>query len=252
MRYDDAKLHRLLAAEYVLGLLRGPARRRFERLAATRAEIMAEQRFWESRFAVLGTALPPVDAPERIWTNLAHQISVVETTKVTPIKRATPAAPNVPKAASPWRIVAGLAVAAAVVAVVLVGQRNAPPASVTPATTPTQGTSPTYVALLKMPEGDMQWTVSIAPAHGSLNIAAAGTVPAAVEGHSVELWWLSPNGPVAIGVVPVSGNGSLALPKDMEGATDLKLALSLEPVGGSPTGQPTGPVLTSAAAVKSA
>ena len=53
MNYQNARLRRLLAAEYVLGTLRGPARRRFERLARGDAALRAEQYFWEARLGQL-------------------------------------------------------------------------------------------------------------------------------------------------------------------------------------------------------
>jgi anti-sigma-K factor RskA len=74
-------------------------------------------------------------------------------------------------------------------------------------------------------------------------VAAAG--PA--EERSLELW-LVPGGDeptISLGVLPQTGEGSLVIPADLrqrvtEGAT---LAVSLEPFGGSPTGQATGPVI---------
>ena len=64
MNYQNARLRRLLAAEYVLGTLRGPARRRFERLARGDAALRAEQYFWEARLGqLLGAVTPVVPAP---------------------------------------------------------------------------------------------------------------------------------------------------------------------------------------------
>ena len=59
---------------------------------------------------------------------------------------------------------------------------------------------------------------------------------------SLELWALPKNGaPASLGVISSDKLTALdkrALPKDTKG-----LAVSLEPLGGSPTGAPTGPVL---------
>jgi anti-sigma-K factor RskA len=257
MKYQDAKLRRMLAAEYVLGLLSSRARRRFEQLAAKDAALRGEQHFWESRLGRLGNAVPPVEPPETVWIGLSHHIGLIEPNKVVLLKK--PAPPE--RGASPWRIGAGLAAAVAMVVVVIVSQRSGsvapastqlaqtpPPAAVVPQPTP----APTYVALLKIPDATLQWTVSIAPAHDRMSVATVGEAPALTAGHSIELWWLSPAGPVAIGVLPITGGGVMPLPKGMAEAAEMKLALSLEPVGGSPSGKPTGPVLTSAAAVKAA
>ncbi|MDB5986679.1 MAG: hypothetical protein JWR16_1732 [Nevskia sp.] len=148
-----------------------------------------------------------------------------------------------------WRILAGLATAVAVVVAVLLSQPKTPenlPAAVTP-TTPAAAL---YVALLKMPDSDMQWTLSLTPARALMTVAANGTPQ--LGGRAAELWWLSPNGPIAIGMLPTAGNGSLPLPAALASAAELKLVISLEPPGGSPTGQPTGPIVASAVAVHAA
>jgi anti-sigma-K factor RskA len=63
---------------------------------------------------------------------------------------------------------------------------------------------------------------------------------------SLELWAIPADGrPISLGVVPMGGKGRINLSqaqRDLLG-TPIALAVSLEPHGGSPTGQPTGPVL---------
>lgn len=258
MKYDNLKLRQMLAAEYALGTLRGRARRRLEKLAEKDPGLRREITFWESRLAELGLELKPVAPPPAVWLGIEHRTQVAAP-KVTPIRRPV-AAPAV-KPASPWRIVAGLATAAAVVVAVLVGQRGTAPEGITTPgpiakvepPTPAKPAEPTYVALLKLPEATMQWTFSIAPEHGRVRVAASGEY-AKLGAHSLELWVITPGGPVSLGVLPVSGTAEMPMPSELAAAAGdtMTLAVSLEPVGGSPTGKPTGPVLTSGAAVKSA
>lgn len=68
------------------------------------------------------------------------------------------------------------------------------------------------------------------------------------SGRSLELWGIvDGENPVSIGLLPEAANGKLVLPADLEAALDgLVLAVSDEPSGGSPTGQPTGAVLAAA------
>ncbi len=273
MKYDNRQLRQMLAAEYVLGTLRGLARRRFERLARTDAASRAEIRFWESRLAGLAANLKPQTPPPAIWLNLEHQIGVPRSASVTPIRPApalrqqvvqkpTRAANDSPAPAPLWRIMAGLATAAAVVLAVLVGTRiplpgEAPgplavaptPAGEVPAPTPTP--TAVYVSLLKLPESNMQWTLAVSSAadnQGEIKAVASGEYPALGE-HSLELWLITEAGPVSIGLLPTSGSGTMKMPTGISGE-QLTLAVSLEPVGGSPTGKPTGPVLTSGPAIK--
>ncbi|WP_295683135.1 anti-sigma factor [uncultured Nevskia sp.] len=263
MKYDNAKLRQMLAAEYVLGTLRGRARRRFERLASADAATRAEIRFWETRLAGLAANLAPQTPPPAIWQNLEQQIGLERPSTVTPIRTPAPAPSKMPTRAandSPppaplWRIFAGLATAAAVVIAVLIGTRvplpgTAPvPVAAAPATPePTQLASTVYVSLLKLPESTMQWTLSVHPEADEVKAVASGEYPKLGE-HSLELWLITDAGPVSLGLLPTTGSGTMKMPAGIKG-DQLTLAVSLEPVGGSPTGQPTGPVLTSGPAIK--
>jgi anti-sigma-K factor RskA len=65
-------------------------------------------------------------------------------------------------------------------------------------------------------------------------------------GKALELWALTASGtPVSLGLLPVTGDHHRVLTPGQRAALDgtKQLAVSLEPVGGSPTGLPTGPVL---------
>lgn len=61
--------------------------------------------------------------------------------------------------------------------------------------------------------------------------------------------WLIPSGgkPLSLGVLPADGLAQIAIPPAFADQTrrDAIVAVSLEPPGGSPTGQPTGPVIGS-------
>lgn len=79
MNYDRPALLDRLAAEYVLGTLRGRARRRFEqiqrRLPAARAAVGQ----WQERLAGLAGSVPPAPAPARIWQAIDARISAPAT-----------------------------------------------------------------------------------------------------------------------------------------------------------------------------
>jgi anti-sigma-K factor RskA len=239
MKYQDPKLRSMLAAQYVIGTLRGAARRRFERLARSDAAVRAEQYWWEARLAGLMRQVQPVEPRETVWIGLQRRI---ENGNTVPLRRPAPAA--APKRSPLWRVAAGMAALLAVAVVMIVGQRQTAPPPVAQA-------GPAYVAQLKVPDSTMQWTVRVTPASGQMTVTAAGDYPQ-LGAHSMELWWIGPQGPVAIGLLPTQGSGSMNLPKELTGAGGITLAVSLEPQGGSPTGKPTGPVLTSGAAALSA
>ncbi len=73
-RYQDPELYERLAAEYVLGTLRGRARARFERLLRERPYIRYAVEVWEARLNPLAEALPPERPDPAVWQAIRAQL----------------------------------------------------------------------------------------------------------------------------------------------------------------------------------
>jgi anti-sigma-K factor RskA len=244
MTERDPEMLDEMAAEYVLGTLRGPARRRFEQLIASDAELARRVEQWAQRLDPLVEAAPPIEPPARVWTAIERRIGAAAPKRGRRgliefmFGRPTEAVPSLATAGlwycvSFWRQV-GIA-SAAIAVLLFVYLFVAPPSA------------PTHMALLADAANKPVVMVSLDLHRDRLTLDAA-RLPAAEAGKSLELWILPPQGnPRSLGVLPA---GQLALPIDQQAATDLAhgaLAVSLEPAGGSPTGLPTGPVLYSGA-----
>lgn len=100
------------------------------------------------------------------------------------------------------------------------------------------------VAQLDIEGGEVGFVAALNPRGGSLTI-----VPAALlnpEQNSLELW-LIPSGdkPHSLGLIDPGRPVTIKVPKDLltHVNDEAVLAVSLEPPGGSPTGQPTGEVI---------
>jgi anti-sigma-K factor RskA len=237
----DPELLDGLAAEYALGTLRGPARRRFERLIESDPELARRVENWGQRLDPLIEGVPAIEPPARIWAAIEHQIGRAPARARRGLfeflfGRPAEAVPNLATAGlwycvSFWRRV-GIA-AAAIAALLFVYLFLAPPAT------------PTHMALLADAASKPVLVVSLDLHHDRLTFDAA-RLPSAETGKSLELWILPPTGnPRSLGVIPT---GPFAVSLDRKEAADLAhgaLAVSLEPAGGSPTGLPTGPVLYS-------
>jgi len=245
MNYQTPERCRALAAEFVLGTLSGAARRRFERLCAAPGgeALQAERRQWELRLAALDRDLRPLPPPETAWIGLQRRVErAAGSAGAATVVRLPPRAP-----ASPWlRSWAWLATAASLTLAVLLGYNYTHPPG-PPQQVATK--APAYVAALNLPKAPMHFAVALSPARSEMTVAASGSYPD-LGAHSLELWWISAKGPVALGVLPTQGHGRMKLPPGMPQQGKLTLAISLEPAGGSPTGQPTGPVLVSGEALQ--
>lgn len=74
MRYLAPPVADLLAAEYVLGTLKGPARRRFERLMIAHPSLRSRVGAWELRLNRLAASSKPVPPPPATWTALQQRL----------------------------------------------------------------------------------------------------------------------------------------------------------------------------------
>ena len=221
MNYSDPRLQNLLAGEYVLGLLRGAARRRCERLMMESANLAAEVSAWEGRFAAWALQLKPVDPPSYLEWRLIGSVR----------REAQPRGERLRNTF--WRT---WAVAATVVlALVIVTQKF----------TPTAEPKAAEFALMSDAKGTPLWLISVHPEARRIDMKVVNVNPVPA-GKSYELWMIPDGGkPVPMGLMNETGVASETVPPELLArlAGAKALAISLEPKGGSPTGQPTGPVL---------
>lgn len=217
MRYDDPLLCDMLAAEYVLGTLRGRARRRFEALMQTRPEWRAAMYWWSDRLNLIGDTALAVNPPRRVWKNIEIRLF----------------GRKVASHISWWR---GMAIASFVSAVLLAMLMVSKPLLPT-----------SNVAVLTDTQTKSAWVLAVQQTKGK-NILHAATLAGLsdVPGKSFELWLLPSNNakPISLGLLPKQGELKWVI-SDQVGEMLIagNLAVSLEPLGGSPTGQPTGDVL---------
>ena len=206
-----------LAAEYVLGTLTGGARRRFDALLPAHPALRDAVAGWERRLLPMALKAEPVQPAAAVWNAIEGKLGWT------------------PPAAKPasslrvrfWQTFAALATVAAVV----LGTR-------TPTLPPSEAP---MIVVLHATKGSETLVAGLSPDRRQLTIQPLQKVSLTSD-QSLELWALKKDGPPAsLGVIAADKLTALnkkTLPKDTKG-----LAVSLEPLGGSPTGAPTGPVL---------
>jgi anti-sigma-K factor RskA len=231
---NKPELRERLAAEYVLGTLRGRARARLRRWMREDAALARAVLEWEARLSPLAGAVQPMPAPTRVWTAIETRIG------------AGRASAGWWDRVAFWRpvgILATGAMAALLAVVALLPADRSPPAEPNPAA---------YIAVLSDPRTQRPVLVATAARHDARLSVRALDPAILVAGRSLELWAVPERGsPKSLGVLHAE-HATLKLAGDADrilGNVPL-LAVSLEPRGGSPTGAPTGPVLYSGPCVK--
>ena len=222
MNYQRPQLIEELAAQYVLGTLRGRARRRFERVCAHNAKALDAVRLWEDRLVDLLAGVVPVAPSAVVWDQIKFR---VRRDRALRPKRAGATFGN-------WRFAAAAGIAALAIAFGLwTGLRPSPAQP---------------FASFWNPEQGQLWNIEAPRNRVELRVAAAENLRLDAA-HAYELWALPADGaaPVSLGLMPKSGRITLELndAQRMALSRSRKIAISLEPPGGSPTGAPTGQVL---------
>jgi anti-sigma-K factor RskA len=208
-----------LAAEYVLGTLRGRARRRFESWRSRSPAVEARCRFWEDNLMSLAKGLRPIRPPPQVWQGIRARLGM---SRSEPQRRAGRA----------WAIAAGIVLVTAMSAMLY--WRS------------TELGSLSEVAHIGTAHGAQAWEVDVYRDTGRM-VLRVGRTPAIPPGHDFELWALPAGGkPVSLGVLPVSGSKRRTLtgPQLQALVNSTQVAVTVEQPGGSPSGQPTSaPIL---------
>ena len=217
----DAPDPDMIAAELALGLLDGEERAAALRRVLADPDFAREVEDWRQRLAGLFDDYPEVTAPESVAARLAQ---LGQPTASSPSRRAR------------WPIAAMVTAIAAMLALFVIlrptPQIVAPPHRVMVASLMMSDKSAAVPAMVDMTTGEMR-------------VGGAAMAPA---GKTAQLWMIGGDGvPKPMGMLASSGPSRMVLP--MEKRHSLKagvmLAVSIEPLGGSPTGLPTGPVVAS-------
>lgn len=228
MDYSRPPLADRLAADYVLGTLRGPARRRFEALLPAHPALRQQVHAWQDRLNVLAADLPPVDPSPAVWQAIERRLF--------PAQRA-------PERVRWWQrlgVWQGLAVTA-MVAALGVGIALQPGPSQPPVVVVLSTTDPALkdAALAQT----AQFVASVSADGQSLVLKPLNGARVTAQ-QALELWALPADGsaPRSLGLISGDRDTTVLRRALLEGTGGF--AVSVEPQGGSPTGAPTGPVIS--------
>lgn len=225
-------------AEYVLGVLDADARAVVEQEIRDDPHAAAAVQWWQQRLTPLSEDIATSAPPEYIWARIQDALghpTTIPTATVRPTSR-----PGLWNSLALWRWlgIGGSVVAAACLALAIFVTRPQPS---TPATT----TASYMVSRIQQNNGIAGWTATMDIKHARMVVVPA-TPKAVASDRSTELWLIPPGKkPISLGLIAENHPTTVALSPTLLAQLGPKalLAVSVEPLGGSPTGQPTGPVM---------
>ncbi len=223
MKLGDPELRARLASEYVLGTMKGGARRRFDEYLKRDAALRAEVARWETHLMPLNERLQPVTPHARVWEKIAARIGGSKADM--PVVEKKPV--GLWESLAFWR---NLGLGASGVAVALL--------SAMLVLKPIDQ-SPMLTAVLA--EDNNIARVFIQQSKSGLLTVKMVTPWQTMNGMALELWVVPKEGaPRSLGVINDTGETRLSLAgMDEKLSGGLVFAISKEPPGGSPTGQPS-------------
>ena len=217
----------LLAAEYVLGVLSADERQIVSRRIDADTDFARLVDGWEVRLSAMAASYPEIEPPASVKIALDRRLfSSIATAPAE-------ARAGLWSSLAFWR---GLAAAAVAALAIYIAVPYLNPPVVQP--------QARLVASLAADGSDVKYLAIYDAAHHEVGLSHVSGERA--TGKDFELWMIEgKNPPVSMGVIPVGSTAHIlvspaAQQKLAQGAV---LAVSLEPAGGSPTGQPTGPVV---------
>lgn len=221
MNYHQNDLKNALSSAYVLGTLSAKARTRYKQLLMEHDDLQENVWHWEQHLNQLGTTLSPVEPDKKVWMTIQQRLGFV-------------GAPEAIKPSLAWwqKMVSPqfLFVNIFLVGVMFLLWQNLQKRDL-PLTEQ-------RIAVVQNDQAQALWSISLQP--DTIKVQAMDSLTQYTD-KDYQLWMIveQQEAPISLGLLPQDGELLLAK-SDVFDQFDIKvLAVSLEPLGGSPNGLPT-------------
>lgn len=229
--HNDDDRNNLRYAEYVLGVLDADTRAAVAREMVENVEAATAVARWQRHLIPLTDTLPDAAPPAHVWSRITQSLKWSEARQPAPRR-------SLLESLRLWQwIGVGASVIAAACVVVLVRTMAVP--------TPQIVANTVMVSSIRQTNGVVGWTATMDLSRKEMIVVAASPT-AYTKDRSTQLWLIPHGGkPISVGVFKPNDTNVMSLSPSLlsQLGPSAILAVSLEPLGGSPTGQPTGPVV---------
>jgi len=218
----------LIAAEYVLGVLDAAERQAASRRIDFEPEFARAVDAWDVHLAPLADAYAPMPPPATVKAAIDKRLFASRAA-------ASAGLTSLWSSLAFWRGLTAAAAAALAIAVAVPYFRA-----------PVPQQEARFVASLAANNSDVKYLALYDVGYSEISLAHVSGAKGADR--DFELWMIEgQRAPVSMGVLPTGETIKITVTPEIRAklAAGAVLAISLEPTGGSPTGQPTGPVVAS-------
>ncbi len=225
MNYLNEERKNALSAEYVLGSLQGAARVRYQRLLMQHRGLRHNLWRWEAQLNQLGGTLPSIQPDPKVWNAIQHRLGFqTDLTTDTNTQNLVSFPQRKPRGLL-W--FTGFSTAAAILLAVLLINTNI-----------TTTAYPNQIAVMQSENAEALWLIELREKQLQITTTRKFTP---LENQDYELWMVATDGrpPISLGLLPEKGRLNLPRSHFFDELSVAALAVSLEPPGGSPTGQPS-------------
>lgn len=222
-----------LAAEYVVGTLRGKARTRYQKLMMQYQAVSDATAQWEQYLTGFAETLPPVTPPANVWESiqikLGHKAAndAGLSTGVNAPSDSGQVLDFEKEKQKRWKNLSFLSTAAALVLAVLLFVMQPIPAP-----------EVSHIAVVNNADNTPLWVIEVSDETMNVKVTDAFV---ALADKDYELWMVPANGeaPISLGLMPEANGDTRVTPDILLSQSIAALAVSLEAPGGSVTGAPT-------------
>ena len=237
MDYSRPILANRLAADYALGTMRGAARRRMQSLLSAHPNLRHAVAHWEDELSELGTDQPGVMPSPMVWQSIERRLFGAAQ-QASRTHSASAPRPAWWRSLPFWQSWSALATVGALGLMLVLAQ-------------PSPAGAPIIVVLQANPQPgaaagtsvDASFVASVSSDGQAIVLKPLNTLTALSPGRALELWAVPPQGaPRSLGLVRADAPTTILRTRLLLDTS--AFAVSVEPSGGSPSGAPTGPIIS--------